>query len=274
METINHDTGDEEINGSDNPSQPNGSWSSLNPATIIILAVAGWILFVAVTFKLVQTRNELSDTSLSLLSLRQEIARLRLLERDIEDLNRRHRHLSMLIQGVTDESYEQYSDSMEKMQEHPGPYIPREDTDETHIDLQRTNPIPHLWPVAGWITQEFRPEATQERPRHLGIDIAGRTGSSIIAPANGIVLRVYWDDRLGRVLELQHSEGHITRYGHLQEVELRPGDFVQAGDLIARLGNSGQSTAPHLHYEIEIEGNLVDPGDYLPGYRKSSPVLP
>lgn len=260
--------------GNEIPSQSGGSWNSLNPATIIILAVAGWVLFVAATFKLIQTRSELSNTSISLLSLRQEIARLRLLERDIEDLSRRHQHLSMLIQGVTDEPYDQYADSLEEIREHPGPFIPLPENQETNIDLKRSDPIPHLWPVAGWITQEYRPDATQERPRHLGLDIAGRTGSPIIAPANGVVLRVFWDDRLGRVLELQHSEGHITRYGHLQEVELRPGDYVQAGDLIARLGNSGQSTAPHLHYEIELEGSLVDPGDYLPGYRKTSPAIP
>lgn len=193
---------------------------------------------------------------------RQEASRLRLIEQELYRIKTRQDRLIGVLQ-LPVRSSRPDSGAPAGLEEAEPPDLWPLHRDSVAFDLSADDPVPHLWPVSGWVTQEFRSLGT---PRHHGIDIAEKLGSPVVAPARGEVIQVYWDDTMGRVLEIQHPEGHLTRYAHLQTVEVQPGDMVEAGQMVARLGTSGKSTAPHLHYEVELRGTIVDPAQFLPHY--------
>ena len=122
-------------------------------------------------------------------------------------------------------------------------------------------------PVEGRLTSQYgmRPHpVTGEQKFHKGTDIAAPSGTPIYAPAGGKVLRVVMSDKgYGNMLELDHGDGVITRYAQLRSVEADGKPSVRAGDLIARVGASGQATGPHLHIEVIIDGKHVDPETVL-----------
>ena len=122
---------------------------------------------------------------------------------------------------------------------------------------------PRGMPVHGRVSRGFMPESTNPGLRHRGIDIATREGSPIYAPASGIVVYAGQDDVLGLMLTIDHGGGFKTIYGHNSRLHARIGDKVVRGDVIALTGNTGESTAPHLHYEIQRNGHPVDPMDFL-----------
>ena len=94
---------------------------------------------------------------------------------------------------------------------------------------------------------------------HQGVDIAGKKGSPILAPAEGLVCKVSQQAHLGNLLEIDHGNGYVSSYGHLERFAVREGDWVQEGQQIANLGNTGRSSGPHLHYELRYWGTLVNP---------------
>jgi murein DD-endopeptidase MepM/ murein hydrolase activator NlpD len=122
---------------------------------------------------------------------------------------------------------------------------------------------PRGMPVHGRVSRGFMPESTNPGLRHRGIDIATKEGSPIYAPASGIVVYAGQDDVLGLMLTIDHGGGFKTIYGHNSRLHARIGDKVVRGDVIALTGNTGESTAPHLHYEIQRNGHPVDPMDFL-----------
>lgn len=114
-------------------------------------------------------------------------------------------------------------------------------------------------PMRGRPSRGFAPEQENISLRHFGLDIAGREGSPVFAPAAGIVAFVGWDDALGDLIIIDHENGYETIYGHNSAMMFEKGDRVEFGDIIALSGNSGVSSAPHLHYEIRYEAQPVDP---------------
>jgi murein DD-endopeptidase MepM/ murein hydrolase activator NlpD len=95
---------------------------------------------------------------------------------------------------------------------------------------------------------------------HQGLDLAGPVGTPIYAPAAGIVLTADWSGNgYGLMITVDHGFGLVTRYAHLSEVLVEPGQTIQRGDLIAKVGNTGRSTGPHLHFESILGGVPVDP---------------
>jgi len=119
-------------------------------------------------------------------------------------------------------------------------------------------PIPAsnlIWPTQGFISQGFR------KYQHEGIDIAGASGTPIVAAASGIVVKAGWDDwGLGNALTIKHLDGSITVYGHNRRLLVSKGQQVVRGQIIAEMGSTGNSTAPHLHFEIHPNGQIaVDP---------------
>lgn len=99
---------------------------------------------------------------------------------------------------------------------------------------------------------------------HTGIDIAGETGSKIIAPGGGVVAFAGFDDTYGNVLVISHDASLETMYGHNSKILVKVGDSILSGQLIARVGNTGQSSAPHLHFEVHWNGRAVDPMSIYP----------
>lgn len=96
---------------------------------------------------------------------------------------------------------------------------------------------------------------------HTGTDLAARTGTPIYAGGDGIVEMAQWYSGYGRYVELRHANGYNTAYGHMSAIAdgITPGARVTQGQVIGYVGSTGQSTGPHLHYEIKINGNTVDP---------------
>lgn len=130
--------------------------------------------------------------------------------------------------------------------------------------------IPTLWPlkdVRGWVTNPFGPSIhpfTGQWYLHKGIDIAQRLGTPIVATANGVVTRVDYEALgYGHYLDIKHNYGFLTKYGHLTRAYVKRGQEVVRGQVIGGLGTSGLSTGPHLHYEVRIGNQVVDPSKYL-----------
>ena len=99
--------------------------------------------------------------------------------------------------------------------------------------------------------------------RHPGIDFRGKIGSPIYAAAPGKVIYAGWRGGYGRLVEVQHDNGLVTRYAHLRRIDTKVGDSVDAGETIGGLGSSGRSTGPHLHFEVRINGRAINPRPFL-----------
>ena len=123
-------------------------------------------------------------------------------------------------------------------------------------------PVFSTAPLDGKITSKFGRRihpVTKKEKNHKGTDIRGDTGDPIVAPAAAIVTGAKFYDGYGNLLTLDHGGGYITRYGQLSAFEVEPGERVSAGQLIARVGSTGQSTGPHLHLELVKDGEHIDP---------------
>jgi len=126
---------------------------------------------------------------------------------------------------------------------------------------------PTIWPTSnGWPSSGFGPRAdpfTQKRAFHYGLDIVAAYGSPVVATADGFVLQVNHDRLLGNSILLSHDGGITTLYGHLSKTQVRPGQKLKRGDVIGNIGSTGKSLGPHLHYEVRVHGNPVNPYSYI-----------
>ncbi|TCT23044.1 M23 family metallopeptidase [Thiobaca trueperi] len=126
---------------------------------------------------------------------------------------------------------------------------------------------PSGWPVrAGYISSEygFRVHPTRKaRIFHEGIDFASKHGAPVIAVAAGVVVFSGRRNGYGRVVDIRHANGLITRYAHNSANLVEEGDPVRQGQQIARVGSSGTATGPHVHFEVLRGGRAVDPMPYL-----------
>ena len=126
--------------------------------------------------------------------------------------------------------------------------------------------LPSRWPVRGSVNSEFgrRPSPwTQSTEFHSGMDIKAQMGTPVHAPAAGTVVVAGPAHEYGTAVMLDHGQDIKTLYGHLSKVAVRPGQKVERGTLLAYSGNTGRSSGPHLHYEIFVKGQPVNPRAYL-----------
>jgi murein DD-endopeptidase MepM/ murein hydrolase activator NlpD len=126
--------------------------------------------------------------------------------------------------------------------------------------------LPSRWPVRGGVNSEFgrRPSPwTQTMEFHSGIDIRAQIGTPVHAPAAGTVVLAGAGGEFGTAVILDHGQDIRTVYGHLSKVSVRVGQKVERGTLLALSGNTGRSSGPHLHYEIFVKGQPVNPRAYL-----------
>ena len=108
---------------------------------------------------------------------------------------------------------------------------------------------------------------TQAMARHEGLDFSASVGTPIVASAAGVVSRSGWDSQYGNVVEVNHAEGFKTRYAHASQLLVRVGQTVKRGDVLAKVGNTGRSTGPHLHYEVIKAGAHINPVNMFPKNR-------
>ncbi len=121
-------------------------------------------------------------------------------------------------------------------------------------------------PVAGRISSEFgmrEHPITGEQRFHAGLDIAADEGTEIRAIARGVVTFAGRRGGYGNTVEIRHDDGAVSRYAHASRLHVHVGDQVDGGEAIADVGSTGQSTGPHLHFEVRVDGRAVNPQAYL-----------
>jgi len=126
--------------------------------------------------------------------------------------------------------------------------------------------IPLGYPVYGRITSHL---GWRKNPFgrgyefHSGIDIEAPQGSKVLATADGVVVFAGWYGDYGKTVIIRHPSGYLTLYGHLSQIDVKEGQKVKAGDVVGRVGSTGRSTGPHLHYEVIKDNKPVDPSKFL-----------
>ena len=129
--------------------------------------------------------------------------------------------------------------------------------------------VPSIWPVEGELTDSYgarrNPFGGAVSEFHSGQDIATVWGSAVVATGDGVVTFAGAQSGYGNVVIIDHGNGLTTRYGHLSKVEATEGQEIRRGETLGRVGSTGRSTGPHLHYEVRINDTAVSPRRYLPG---------
>jgi len=139
---------------------------------------------------------------------------------------------------------------------------------ESQIDQQKAKLActPALWPTRGYLTDSFGMRThpiTGKRSFHNGLDIATQLGNKVIAPADGYVILTDKTSIMGNLICIDHGFGFATRYGHLASLGVKEGDRVKRGQVIGYVGNTGRSTAPHLHYEVIYNNKNQNPMNFV-----------
>ncbi len=118
-------------------------------------------------------------------------------------------------------------------------------------------------PISGVITSRFGSRESIRSYAHTGLDVAAPTGTEIKAAADGEIICSEYRGSYGNLIIISHGNGVVTYYGHCSELYGEVGEKVKAGDTIAAVGSTGNSTGPHLHFEIRVNDEQVDPQNYL-----------
>lgn len=122
-------------------------------------------------------------------------------------------------------------------------------------------PIEH-----GWLSSYFGMRTdpfTGHRMFHSGMDFAGKMGSDVMAVAAGVVTWASMRNGYGNLVEINHGNGYATRYGHNQKILVKVGETVKKGQVIAKMGSTGRSTGPHVHFEVLYNGHAINPLKYI-----------
>ena len=130
----------------------------------------------------------------------------------------------------------------------------------------RIAPTPSIYPVSGKITSNFgyrKSPFGRRQEFHDGLDIAAPYGTEIVAAADGVVTFTGYKSGYGRTVTISHGYGYETSYCHNSSILVKTGQQVKKGQAIAKVGSSGRSTGPHLHYMVKLNGQLKNPADFL-----------
>ena len=125
---------------------------------------------------------------------------------------------------------------------------------------------PSIWPTRGWVTSGFgyrKSPFTGLREKHEGWDIGARSGAAVRATADGMITVAGRERGYGKLIEVDHGYGVVTRYGHNSKNLIKVGSKVKRGQIVALVGNTGRSTGPHLHYEVLVNGVPANPKNYI-----------
>lgn len=118
-------------------------------------------------------------------------------------------------------------------------------------------------PVTGTISSRYGVSSRIRRSNHTGLDIAAKTGTPIKVMADGIVTNASYSGSYGKLVKVDHGNGVETWYAHTSKMYVKKGQKVKAGDIIAEVGSTGNSTGPHLHLEIRLNGEHINPQKYV-----------
>ncbi|MFL6467855.1 MAG: M23 family metallopeptidase [Pyrinomonadaceae bacterium] len=158
-----------------------------------------------------------------------------------------------------------------------GPFVASDD-DPDAVELENRlkliqvtsdpSTVPAMWAHEGKINNEFgfrrSPFGGRSYEFHAGLDIDGERGDGVIAPATGTVTEAGWKGGYGNMIEVDHGNGLVTRYGHLSRIDVEVGQPITRGQLIGYIGSTGRSTGPHLHFELRLGEKPINPRRFLP----------
>ena len=141
-------------------------------------------------------------------------------------------------------------------------------------DLGRLDLLPTVLPLSGdfLLSSSFGVRAdplTHLPSMHEGIDFVAPVGTPVLATAAGVVLRAEYSGAYGHMVEVVHADGFVTRYAHLQTIQVKPRDVLERHAVVGTLGNTGRSTGPHLHYEVIFKGRAMHPAKALAAWAQS-----
>jgi len=143
----------------------------------------------------------------------------------------------------------------------------REASDTLSLHIERIASTPSIQPTRGYVSSTFsrsrwHPILERSRP-HEGLDISAPKGTPILAAAKGTVLFVGTQGDYGRMVEIDHGHGYVTRYAHASRTLVRSGQRVERGEKIAEVGDTGLAIGPHLHYEVLLNGRAQNPANFI-----------
>ena len=145
-----------------------------------------------------------------------------------------------------------------------------EEIEQQKEEEERWNALPSIngiklavTPIEGRITSRYGVSSNIRKSTHTGLDISAVTGTDIKVVADGTVISAGYSGSYGYLVKVDHGNGVETWYAHTSKMYVKKGDTVKAGDVIAAVGSTGNSTGPHLHLEIRVNGETVNPQDYL-----------
>jgi murein DD-endopeptidase MepM/ murein hydrolase activator NlpD len=202
------------------------------------------------------TRTEISAANTQSLAVAMEIAQTRLAELD---------------QSIAEAEQAAWQEATYYVQQHLGT-LPASIANAPVVPIN-PNGSQLVWPAHGVsITQQFGPSAYPFEPSfggfphfHTGLDLAGPRGSPIMSAADGVVVAADTSTvGYGNHIIIAHAGGLLTLYGHLEAMLVKPGDAVKAGQVVGLLGSTGNSTGPHCHFEVRLNGQPVNPVLFLP----------
>lgn len=241
--------------------------------TVLFMAVAVFFLFTMGRIGLqLQLVSQLKQENQQLTEENERLVLALARVRKTEQLGKYLRRLALLSTSHADA--EQIRETILKLRDKPladlAPQL-ASDSAATEENIEDTSPhqvalygtIPTISPVDGWITKEFEATGGRGTGAHTGIDFAAAEGTPIRATAPGVVFSVENHRYFGLLVVIDHGLGYKTHYGHCSQILVKKGEAVERGQTIALVGNTGRSTAPHLHYEIIKDERPVDPAAYI-----------
>lgn len=236
----------------------------LSPSRVVALAVVG-LLGLAGAFQVgrwaagLETPGRITELEGEVDSLRAESGRVQQLAVALDRMERSYDRLRRVMTGEVEPS------AGDVLLPAVGPSDGR--SPDSSRRLTAAEPGPRLWPLVepGFVTRAFGDTSSIRDGGHVGLDIAVPSGSYIRAAGAGVVEESGEDREYGRFVRIAHGDGLRSLYAHASWVFAAKGDTVEAGEVIALSGNTGRSTAPHLHLEIEQDGELVDPLPWVSG---------
>ncbi len=209
-----------------------------------------------------QARYDVENTNL-------QLENVELMNSAIKDLSAR----SELIESVMDNIGVQIIKTADESNENSGgPYIPA--TESSYEELVKKvddylriiKYMPLGKPVEGKISSKFGTRVDPlngKKSIHEGVDIRGKRGEKILATADGLVIKAFKNGGYGNYVEIDHGNGYVTAFAHMQKYLVKKGDRVKRGQVIGKVGSSGRSTGPHLHYEIRLHQKPVSPDKFM-----------
>ncbi len=210
-----------------------------------------------------KVKSDLETTNL-------QLENVRLMNTAVSDLNQRSKLIESVM-GTIGVKIKKTAAAQDQ-ENSGGPFVPDNEVSYDgllqQVDdyLETIRSIPLGRPVSGRISSRFGKRTdpvNNKKAIHEGVDIKGKRGDRILATASGKVIKAFKNGGYGNYVEIDHGNGYITAYAHMQNYLVKKGERVKQGQVIGQVGSTGRSTGPHLHYEIQLNKKPVDPAKFM-----------